>query len=325
MLVGFVVGTLCLLPVLGPIMSASGYSGLVLLDARAGVMGALGLLVLAGLPALLLGLYVSASGNPLSGVFTVGASLLVLAGLGGSIRGLVWRQAERGSGEARGGSIFMQLEMEMVLWAGLWCGVMWLIRASRLSVRRHAVPRLLKTGFDQRLTEEDTPVFVLQVRPALAGLLCALLGWVMCLFLMRSDSAGQVIGSLLVAFTLAGLTARLALPTGNVVYVLMSPLLVGFVAYAQGAVAYGSVSAEELILRWQSGAIVGPMVALPVHYASAGLVGVCVGIGMAQAIDRVRVAESTMPTSRQAGPEASVSEASVSDASVQASGPGANI
>eukprot|EP00752_Nemacystus_decipiens_P013539 g11997.t1 len=268
--------------------AADGSTGLSLIDARIGVVLACGLLLLAGLPALLTGLYVSSSGNPLSGIFTIGFALMILAAQGGSMNGLIQRQAERPGNAPSGGSIFMQFEVEMALWALAWCLMMFLLRRYRLRIRGLCVPRQLKTTFSSQMEieEDDTPRFVLHVRPGLAGLLCAVLGWVLCRVLMQTPTSGQVIGSILLSFAIAGLSARLILPTGNVVYLLLSPLLVGFVSYAMGAIMHGSASADDLILRWQSGVITGPMFAMPIHWASAGLVGVSVGIGMAQAIDR---------------------------------------
>ena len=308
MLVALTVGTLCLLPIRPMLTAADGTTGLSLIDARGGVFLACGLLLLAGLPALLAGLYVSSSGNPLSGIFTIGFALIVLAAQGGSMDGLIYRQAERPADAASGGSVFMQFEVEMVLWALAWCLTMFLLRRYRQQIRGLCVPRRLKTNFSSQMeiVEDDTPRFVLHVRPGLAGLLCALLGWVLCRVLMQTPTTGQVIGSILLSFTIAALCARLILPTGNVVYLLLSPLLVGFVTYAMGAVVHGSASAEDLILRWQSGVITGPMFAMPIHWASAGLVGVSVGIGMAQAIDRVRVEEAYYRRATQ--PEPTVEE-----------------
>lgn len=304
MLVATIIGIVCLLPVQPMLMSADGWPGLSLMDARSGVMVACLLLMLAGLPALLGGLYAGSAGNPLSGVFTIGFALLVLAGQSGSMNGLILRQAERETTQPRGGAVFTQLVIEMVIWVLMWCVFMFLIRRYRHLIRRLVVPRRIKTNFSEQLTEEDTPRFVLHVRPGLAGLLCAVLGWVLCRLMLLTDEVGQVIGGVLVAFVLAGLVARLALPTGNVVYLLLSPLLVGFVAYAQGSVLHGSASADELIQRWQTGGIVGPMLALPIHWASAGLVGVSVGIGIAQAIDRVRAEETITPAPTNPTPTA---------------------
>lgn len=301
MLAATILSTLCLLPVLPYLTSPDGSPGLSLLDARVGVVWACGLILLAGLPALLLGLYVSSAGNPLSGVFTIGFALMVLAANGGSMTGLIWRQAERPRGAPSGGSIFMQLEVEMVLWALAWCLMMFLLRRYRQRIRDFLIPRTLKTNFSSQMPieEDDTPRFVLHVRPGMAGLLCAALAFVLCKVLMQTPTSGQVIGAILLSFAIAGLSARLILPTGNVVYLLLSPLLVGFATYALGAVLHGSASADDLILRWQRGEISGPMFAMPIHWASAGLIGVSIGIGMAQAIDRVRVAEAYYRRQRQ--------------------------
>jgi|GEM_PF-1871564 len=305
MLAVIILGTMCWLAALPALMAADGSSGLSLLDARSGVFLACVLLMVAGLPAILGGLYTSASGNPLSGIFTLGFSLMILSAHGGSMTGLIRRQAERATGEPSGGSVFMQLEVEMLLWVLAWCGVMYLIRRTRPSIRKRLIPGRLTTWFRHQQTEEDTPRFVLHVRPGLAGLLCAGLAWVLCGFLMRSPSTGQVIGSILLSFTIASLTARLMLPTGNVVYLLLSPLAVGFCAYGYAAVMHGAASAEELILRFQTGQLPAPALAMPIHWASAGLIGVSLGIGMAQAIDRVRIEEQTareaMSTTKAAG------------------------
>lgn len=294
MLAAVIVSTLCLMPVLPLLTAADGSSGLSLLDARVGVVGACLWLLLAGLPALLLGLYVSSSGNPLSGVFTIGFTLMILAANGGSMTGLIQRQQLRPRGEPSGGSVFMQLEIEMALWALAWCLMMFLTRRYRQRIRGLLVPSRFRTTFSSQMPieEDDTPRFVLHVRPGMAGLLCAALGFVLCRVLMQTPDTGQVIGSILMSFIIAGLAARLIIPTGNVVYLLLSPLAVGFATYALGAVLHGSVSADDLVLRWQRDEITGPMFAMPIHWASAGLVGVSVGVGMAQAIDRVRVAEA---------------------------------
>lgn len=293
MVAAVVLGTLCWLPILPMLTHTAGWEGLSLMDARSGVAMACLMLLVAGLAAMVSGLYVSSAGNPLSGVYTTGFSLMILAAYGGSMNGLIMRQAERSAGQPTGGALFRQLGVEMLLWALAWCLLMFLIRRFRDRIRERLVPRRLKTPFATTapIEEEDTPRFVLQVRPAMAGLLCAGLAWVMCRFLMQTDAGAQVIGSILLAFMLAGLTARLAIPTGNVVFLLLSPLGVGLAAYVVASVNYGTVSAEELIQLWQRGTLAGPMYALPIHWASAGLIGVSIGIGMAQAIDRVRTEE----------------------------------
>lgn len=294
MVAATIVSTLSLLAILTSLTAADGSSGISLFDARVGVLWACALLLLAGLPALITGLYVSSSGNPLSGVFTIGLALTILAAQGGSMTGLIHRQAERVSDAPSGGAIFMQLEIEMAIWALAWCLMMILLRRYRLHVRERCVPRQLRTAFSSYIAiqEDDTPHFVLHARPIFAGLLCTALGWMLCRMLMQTPTSGQAIGSILVAFTLAGLSARLILPTSNVAYLLLSPLGVGFITYATGAMTLGSVSAQDLILRWQSGDIPPPIFAMPIHWASAGFVGVSVGVGISQAIDRIRIEDA---------------------------------
>jgi len=270
-------------------LPADGWAGLWLWDARAGTLWAVVLLLRAGLPALGLALYVSSAGNPLSGIYTIGFSLLILAGWAGSAEGLFHRQEAWASGG--GGGLFIRLEIELVLWALAWCFLMFLIRRYRGAIRGRLVPHRLYTPYSsasERLNEEDTPRFVLHVAPILAGLICAGLGWLGCVFLIRNPSAAQALGGIFLAFTVASLTARLTVATGNVVYLVLSPLLAGFIAYAHAAIVHADASGTDLIGLVHREQLIGPALALPIHWASAGMVGVATGIGMAQAIDRVR-------------------------------------
>lgn len=287
MLIAIVAATLAWLAIQLPLTAAHGSSGLSLMDARVGVLFACLLLLAAGLPAMVGAIYVSASGNPLSGIFTTGFALIILAGQGGSMTGLIRRQSA-------GGGIFTTLMIELLLWALAWCVLMFLIRRFRDFVRGNLVPPRLQTPFSRKLTEEDTPRFVLHVAPIVAGLICSTLGYVGCRYLIATPATGQVIGALLVVFTCSAFAAREFVPTGNVVFLVLSPLIVAVAGYAHMAVTHGTASAQDLIGLWQTGQITGPARALPIHYASAGMVGVALGIGLAQAIDRVRFAEEVV-------------------------------
>lgn len=285
-------GTLSWWLIFPKLLAADGSAGISLMDARAGLWLAGVLLLVFGLPALCSAIYVGASGNPLSGIFTTGFALMIIAGLGGSAKGLLVRQEAWASGA--GGGVFVKLEIELALWAAAWCLLMFLMRRFRTRVRDHWVPRRLKTPYSpssQRLSEEDTPKFVLHVTPIVSGLLCAGIGWLLCMVLIQNTEAGQVIGAILLAFTIASLTARIALPTGNVVFLVLSPLLTGFVAFAHAAVVHSGASGTDIIGLLHRGALIGPAMTLPIHWASAGMVGVATGIGIAQAIDRVRYGE----------------------------------
>ncbi|MEM1353868.1 MAG: hypothetical protein AAGH88_03185 [Planctomycetota bacterium] len=287
MLIAIVAAAFAWLAVRLPLTAAQGSSGLSLMDARIGVVLACLLLLAAGLPALISAMYVSASGNPLSGIFTTGFALMILAGQSGSMAGLIQRQQD-------GGGVFAALMIELGLWALAWCVLMFLIRRYRDLIRANLVPPRLQTPFSRKLTEEDTPRFVLHVAPIVAGLICSTLGYLGCRYLIATPATGQVIGSLLVVFTCAAFAAREFVPTGNVVFLVLSPLIVALAGYAHMAVSHGPASSQDLTALWQAGQITGPAMAMPIHYASAGMVGVATGIGLAQAIDRVRFAEEVI-------------------------------
>lgn len=306
MLIAIVAGALGWLAIKLPLTAAEGSSGLSLMDARSGIVVGCLLLLAAGLPALIGAIYVSAAGNPLSGIFTTGFALLILAGQGGSMTGLIRRQD-------LGGGVFVQLQIELGLWALAWCVLMFLVRRYRWWVREKLVPHRLQTPFSRKLTEEDTPRFVLHVAPIVAGLICGTLGWVGCKYMITTPQTGQVIGALLVVFTLSAFAAREFVPTGNVVFLVLSPVAVALAGYLHMAVVHGAVSPAELNGLWQTGRITGAAMALPIHYASAGMVGVAMGIGLAQAIDRVRFAEEVV-TEQQAQAEAQVQSAAEADA-----------
>ena len=282
-------GTLAWLLAFGRLLAPDGSAGISLMDARSGTVWSGLWLLVAGLPALAGALYLAAAANPLSGVFSVGFSLMILAGFGGSAQGLYHRQPGWGSGS--GGAMYIRLEIELALWAAAWCLLMFLMHRYRETIRSRWVPGRLRTSYTPapgKLPEQDTPKFVLHVVPILAGLFCAALGWLGCVLMIQSTSNGQVIGSILFCFTVASLVARLAVPTGNALFLVLSPLLTGFVAYAYSAVVHADASATDLIGLLHGGKLLGPAMALPIHWASAGMVGVAAGIGVAQAIDRVR-------------------------------------
>jgi len=284
MIAVIVVGTMAWMTVFGQLQAIDGSQGVSLVDARVGMWRAGLVLFLLGVPAILGGLYVSAAGNPMSGLFTTAFCLLILAGRGGAIEGVMHRQAS-------GGGLYVQLGMELALWALAWCFLMFVIRKFRDTVRGRWVPVRLMTPFSEELTEEETPKFVVAFKPVMAGILCGALGWLGCTYLIQSPSSGQVIGAILLAFTVAGVVARLIIPTGNVVFLILSPLIAGFIAYGQMALTHGGITGTDLIALFQKGELPGPALALPIHWASAGLVGVTTGIGIAQALLRVKLTD----------------------------------
>jgi len=115
------------------------------------------------------------------------------------------------------------------------------------------------------------------------------------LLLLRSPDPGQVIGSMLLCFTLAGLLAHQMYPTRARLTLLLAPLMLGTAACAWTAIDAASV--EQLLARYYIDyprpspptIPLNPMaMALPIFYASAGAVGVALGVGWSQTIHASR-------------------------------------
>ena len=264
----------------GPLGPADASSGLSLFDAQIGVLPALLVLVLAGLPALALAMGVSATGHPLAGIFTAATGLTCLAGAGGPIRGFVWRHTLPGG--------YGWLLGETVLWAGLLLA--WIALTHRL--RPILRPRLgwLATpahwGDDLSLTLPDG-------RALLAGLVSMVAAGALATLLLQSQDTGQVIGSLILAFAVGGMVAHLLVAQPNPLAILLSPLALGFVAYGYVLLSPDLGSRDAVLAAWYGRALWGPALALPIYYASAGVCGCTVGLGIAQSIHQARVQAAT--------------------------------
>lgn len=272
-----VVGGLVWLGAAEPLSAADGSAGLSLLDARVGVLAG-GLVLLAlGLPALVMGLGVSATGHPLSGVFSVSVGLLFLAGAGGSAEGYLRRHALPAG--------YGWLLVEALLWAGLVLGLLAAVHRLRPGLRRRlarlATPKQKHWGDEIRLGPPDG-------RAMLAGVVAAAAGGVGCVVLVQSEATGQVIGSLVLSFTLAGLLAQMLVGPANPVGVLLSPLAVAVGAYGYVLVGAGYGSEDALLAAWYARELPGPALVLPIFYASAGVAGAAMGIGLGQAVHAAR-------------------------------------
>jgi hypothetical protein len=117
--------------------------------------------------------------------------------------------------------------------------------------------------------------------------------------LLRSADPGQVIGAMLLCFTLAGVLAHQMYPTAARLSLLLAPLMLGVAAYAWTGLDVSSV--EQLLGRYYidypraARPTLAPTVplnplalALPIFYASAGAAGVVLGVGWSQTIHASR-------------------------------------
>lgn len=270
-----VVGGLVWLMAAGPLGAADASVGLSLFDARAGVLPGLVVLIAAGLPALTMGLIVAATGHPLAGVFTVATGLTFLAGAGGSIEGYLWRHTLPAG--------YGWLLAEAGLWAVMLAAMLGAIRRLRPGLRA----RLGALATDAHWGEQ-TKLGLPDGRALLAGGICLLVGALICVPLLQSEATAQVIGSLLLAFTVGGLIAHTVVPQSNPVPILLSPLVLAAAAYAHVAFLADFQSHEQVIATWYRGELWGPALALPIFYASAGVTGCALGIGLGQAINEAR-------------------------------------
>jgi len=126
----------------------------------------------------------------------------------------------------------------------------------------------------------------------LGGIVTTAVGAGLLTLLQQSPDTGQVIGAMLVAFTAAALLAHQLYPTRARLPMLLSPLCVAVATYAW--MALSNASADQVLLRYftvyskVAPSAVMPLpplaLALPVFYASAGVAGVCIGIGWSQAL-----------------------------------------
>lgn len=267
--VAIALGSVALLAILPELRPADGSGGLSLMSAAVGPLRAIALVALACLPVLALGLVASVTGHPLSGIFVVGAALLVLAGVGGPIDPWMWRSNLPGD--------YRRLLLEIVIWqAGL---VLMLLVIQRLrSPLRTRWPAL---AFSDHLGI-DTHIRFPQAQALGAGLVTAVFAGAGCYLLIRSTEIGQIIGSLLVAFTLGSMIAQMIFPQSNPIGILLSPGLVAALSY--GYVLANFASTERVLEAWYLRRLPGSALVLPIFYASAGLIGCTLGIGLAQAI-----------------------------------------
>lgn len=267
----FVVGACILWWLAGPLRPADGASGISLLTARIGPAAAVGLLVVAMLPVVALGVLTSAVGNPLSGIFAVAAALCVLAARGGSISGWLCRDNAHLPGD------YGWLILEMALWLAAFIFMLYVIERLRSPLRSRwpALARHDHLGMDTALRFPQTQALT-------SGAVCAVIGGVLAYVLLRHSSTSQVMASLILAFAVGALVAHLVFPHSNPVGMLISPGIVALVGYAYALFSFATT--PQTLSAWYTGNMPGLALALPIHYASAGIVGVTLGIGWAQTI-----------------------------------------
>jgi len=271
-----VVGGLFCLSVRPLLMPGDGMGGLTLLRAPVTWAGAALLVAVAGLPAAALGTVAAASGNKLGGVFAVGVAVGLLGVAGGPIDGWLWRTANPAG--------YVWLVGEMLLWAAGVIGLLMLIERGHAPVRGR-LPALLRS--DDR--SHPSPLGWPGATGVVSCVVAAVVGGLATYALLQASNAEQVAGAMILGFAVGGLVARLANPNARAAGVLLSPCVVGIAAYAYVALNY--VSEPQLLRAWYDGELLNLALALPIHYASMGVAGAALGLGMGQSLEQLHMRE----------------------------------
>jgi len=228
---------------------------------------AVGLLVLAGLPAIAGGILASHTGHVLSGVFAAAVALAVPAWWGGPIDGWLRRAPLPGG--------YATLVLETCLWQAVLGGILVAVQRVRHPIRSR-LPALLLG----EVPGLDPPPAHPHLATLCAAAVCVLLALPITWLFIHSSDAPQVMWSVCGAFVVGGVIAHGAFPRANPVGVLFAPAVVASIAYTWVLTRYPGET--DLLAAWFEGRLPGSALALPIHYASAGVAGGALGIGWAE-------------------------------------------
>lgn len=270
--------------VLPYVAQRDGATGLSLLDGDPWrIVVAMVVMAGAGLVAAVPAVAASVTGNPMAGVFGLAGALAAAAARAGPIDGWMFRHAEAQALPREYG----WLMAELAVWQLGWIGVLLLIQRLRSPLRT----RFPALAFTDHLGM-DTQLRFPQAASLLAGLTATVTGGALAYLLLRTSVTGQVEAGLLIAFAVAGLMGQMMFPQNNPIGILLSPAVVGAVGYTW--VLLTTQSTPQVLADWYTGRLPNLALALPVHYASAGVAGCALGIGWAQALQ-----SANAPTSGQ--------------------------
>ncbi|MEM0914496.1 MAG: hypothetical protein AAGK09_07785 [Planctomycetota bacterium] len=261
----------------GLLIAGDGTPGYVVADARVGWLVGTAAVALLGVVAVGMGGVAAATGQPLSGMVVIAASLTVLAWRGGASMGFFWRH------DLPGG--YGLLLVEAVWWlAGALVACLGLQRL-RDAMRRGRGDAQHGGGGASRTASLWTVPLATSASSVAAAVLGAVLAWL----IVRTTDPAQVIGGLALSYLVAGGLAYLFTPYANPVGAVISPLIGGVAVY--GWLATGGAGQADVLLLAYGESLSGLALALPMQLASAGVLGACLGVALAQGIDAARKAE----------------------------------
>ena len=236
---------------------------------------------LATIPACALALVASATANPLAGFFTLALSLALPAVLGGRIDEWMYRNELPGA--------YWWLAAEILLWVVPIVAMSLTIQLWRTQIRMVLPTRLRMShrGTNSRRPKKPGVESNRSVRihapdqtAWLGGLTAALAGGILSYVFVQVSDSSQVFWGLLLGFCIGTLFAHQMFPSKHALPFMLSPILVGFVAYVLVAGWYDS--AHDVIYARNTANLIRLALPLPMFYASAGVAGVAMGIGWSQ-------------------------------------------
>ena len=259
----------------GTLHSADGSGGLTLMMSHAGVLPALLIVLVAAIPAIAMSLLCSSIANPLTGIFSLTTALWFLSAKGDTIDAWIRRNDASLPGD------YMRLAMEVILWAAMLTGFIFLITLLRPRIRT-ALPMLAREphlGEEPTLRRSWLPV-------AVSTLVTAIVAGILASFLLRTPDKGQIIGGLILSFMVGGLVGDLACTflfqrhPANPMGLILAPSLVAITGYLLAVSGYRD--GTEFLKAYYDTKAAGLALALPMDYASAGVAGCALGAGWAQ-------------------------------------------
>lgn len=254
--------------------AADGSNGVSLMSATINPLAATLTALLAGLPAAGMVVVAAAWGRINAGMFIAAAALAAVAVAGGPINGWMWRS------ELPGG--YIGLIIEMLIWQAAIVGLWFAGQKLRMPLQRRMtdppedtdeVTGFGQTGVMSMLVSAGAAMFV---------------AW----FLLRTSESGQVIGALVAAFAAGGFASRSLFPRATPLAVYLSPAIVAVIGYALVLMRF--TEHDQVLSAWYHVAAVGQTpptkmpptaMALPIHFASAGLAGCTIGVSLGRGDD----------------------------------------
>ena len=270
--------------------AADGREGLTLLASAMPILAVMKF-ALVMLLAAIVGAFVGAWGNPLAGVFTMATALACAAVAGGGI--------DQWLGRVDSSRIYLTWAVE----AGLWTALVWSLGSMCLEggSRLRSRVRSLTDDSDQLSADSPTSDRESQDQPSAAtrdpirrlladtrtlpkavqtgGALAAamIVGSIAGSILMPTSDTWQVVWGLIVAYAIAGLVADQLFPRAQPMAILLSPLCSAVLWYLLAGLTGGE--GDAMLQAYYTGQLWHMALALPIHYASAGVAGAAVGIG----------------------------------------------